>query len=139
MLDASEPFRADIKPHVSGGGAGVDLTLWACGYDLVAKLKPDVRACLNFCCPLEGDKSATVDLNKCADELWGKASFAKADPASGVIVIPTPNTNTVVITGGGFVRVCGTLNAPTPKTCWTFVYLCTPDAADATKCQKDHK
>jgi len=143
MLDPHEPFRADLKPHTSSAGAGVDLTLWACGNDVVAKLKPDVPACLRFCCPLEGDKSATVDLDVCADFLWGKARF-EPEPGSGVTIQTTPNTNTVGIAGAGLVGLCGSnvpreLDRDASRSCWTFAYPCTPDAADATKCQKNRR
>ena len=137
MLDGTEPFRADVKPHTSSAGSGVDATLWGCGYALVARLRPNVPACLNFCCPLEGDKSATVDLNACAASLWGTARYTPE--SSDVGIITTPNTNTVAITGSGTVKLCGTLDPTNARACWTFAYPCTPDAADATKCQKNHR
>ena len=140
MLDPTEPFRADVKPQP---GHKLDLTLWGCGTDLVAKLRPDVSACLNFCCPLEADKSVTVNLDACADLLWGKAKWTV--PAGGVNLETTPNTNTVIVSGTkGTVKVCGSVRDDVAG-CWLIDVdpqaspICTPSALDASKCQKDRR
>lgn len=141
MLDRWEPFRADLKPHVSSAGAGVDLTLWICGADVKQALDPGrtgAHSCLNFCCPVELDKGTGA-----CDVLWGKARF-EPEPGSDVRIQTTGNTNTVAITGGGLVSLCGS-NVPrgfdqeAKRSCWTFAYPCMPDAADATKCQKNRR
>jgi len=144
MLDAHEPFRSDIKPQP---GSKLDNTLWACGSQVVATLKPHVPACLNFCCPLEGDKSTTVDLNACADALWGKGIWTRLSPplpAAGPIITPTSNTNTIVLTGApGEIKLCGSKGPEDlSKTCWSLHVTppgCDPSSTDPTKCQKNRR
>jgi len=145
MLDANEPFRADVKPQP---GSRLDLTLWICGSEVVAALDPlhnHAHACLNFCCPVELDKG-TQD----CEYLWGKAKWSTEPPfpASPVRLGLTSNTNTVVVggTGPGVVRICGSdVPEDINKTCWTLAAdpgntpICTPSALDGTKCQKNRR
>jgi hypothetical protein len=147
-LDPSEPFRADVKPHPPA--QTLDITLWGCGPDVVAKLDPGhvphtsgAHGCLDRCCPFEEDKGT----GPCADALWGKALWSVEE--GDAKLVPTANTNTIkVAAGSGVVKVCGS-SAPSSKSCWKVfgvdlrkTPICTVDPASDPrdpKCQKDRR
>lgn len=144
-LDPAEPFRADVKPHPPA--QTLDLTLFGGRQGVKAVLDPEnkgVHGCLNAYCPFEEDKGT----GPCADELWGKAQWSVAD--GNVDLIGTSNSNTIKVRSGkGTIKVCGSAAPSDPRGCWLIAVdaarmaegkpLCFPDAADATKCQKDRR